>query len=242
MCEILKNDYFGSVFTSEDLVNELPEARCNFNEDNDHMLSSIEITQEIIHNKLSKLNINKAPGVDGIVPRILVENADILSEPLLYIYRKSIEYGRVPCDWKKANVTAIFKKGDKTSPCNYRPVSLTSQVCKILESIVKDNVLDHIKKYKLIKGTQHGFVKNRSCMTNLLEFLEYVSDYVDQGYPIDVIHLDFQKAFDKVPHRRLMLKVKSFGIVGRIYDWIKDWLEGREQRVVLLGKSSNWKM
>jgi len=67
-----------------------------------------------------------------------------------------------------------------------------------------------------------------------------VSDYVDQGYPIDVIYLDFQKAFDKVPHGRLMLKVKSFGIVGRIYDWISDWLEGREQRVVLLGKSSKW--
>ena len=100
-----------------------------------------------------------------------------------------MECGRVPCDWKKANVTAIFKKGDKTSPCNYRPVSLTSQVCKILESIVKDNVLDHIKKYKLIKGTQHGFVKYRSCLTNLLEFLEYVSDYVDRGYPIDVIYL-----------------------------------------------------
>jgi len=147
MCEIL-NDYFGSVFTSEDSMNELPEVRSNFNEDNDHMLSSIEITQDIIRNKLSKLKINKAPGVDGIVPRLLVENADILSEPLLYIYRKSIECGRVPCDWKKANVTAIFKKGDKTSPCNYRPVSLTSQVCKILESIVKDNVLDHIKKHK----------------------------------------------------------------------------------------------
>jgi len=98
---------------------------------------------------VSKLKINKAPGVDGIVPRILVENADILSEPLyvyiylyiyiytmyIHIYRKSIECGRVSCDWKKANVTAIFKKGDKTSPC-YRPVSLTSQVCKMSESIV----------------------------------------------------------------------------------------------------------
>jgi hypothetical protein len=239
MCDIL-NVYFGSVFTSENLVNELPEVRCNFGEDNDHMLSDIELTQDIICNKLNKLNSNKAPGVDGIVPRILVENSDILSEPLFYIFKKSIECGRVPCDWKKANVTAIFKKGDKTSPCNYRPVSLTSQVCKILESIVKDNMLVHIKKYKLIKETQHGFVKNRSCLTNLLEFLEYVSDYMDQGYPIDVIYLDFQKAFDKVPHKRLLLKVKSLGIIGRIYGWIEDWLKDREQRVVLLGNSSKW--
>jgi len=85
------------------------------------------------------LNCNKAPGAYGIVPRILVKNSD-----LLYIFKKSIECGRVPSDWEKANVTAIFKKG-KTSPCNYRPVSLTSQVCKILESIVKDNMFVYIR-------------------------------------------------------------------------------------------------
>jgi hypothetical protein len=86
---------------------------CNFGEDNDHMLSDIERT---LCNKLNTLNSNKAPGVDGIVPRILVENSYILSEPLFYIFKKLIECGRVPCDWKKAYVTAIFKKGDKTSP------------------------------------------------------------------------------------------------------------------------------
>jgi len=131
ICEIL-NNYFGSVFTSDDLVNELPKTKCKFSTDNDHMLSNIEITRDNVLNKLNKLNSNKVPGVDGIVPRIKVENSDVLSEPLLYIYyKKSIECGRVPSDWKKANVTAILKKGDKTSPCNYRPVSLTSQVCKI---------------------------------------------------------------------------------------------------------------
>jgi len=130
ICEIL-NNYFGSIFTSEDLVNELPETKCKFSTDrpNDHRLSNIEITRDIVLIKLNKLNSNKAPGEDEIVPRILVENLDVLSEPLLYIFKKSIECGRVPSYWKKANVTAIFKEGDKTSPCNYRPVSLTSQVC-----------------------------------------------------------------------------------------------------------------
>jgi len=104
------------------------------------MLSNIEITRDIVPNKLTKFDSNKAPGVDGIVSKILVENPDVLSEPLLYIFKKSIECGRLPSDWKKANVTAIFKKGDKTSLCHYRPVSLTSYVCKILESIVKDNM------------------------------------------------------------------------------------------------------
>jgi len=104
MCKIL-NDYFGSVFTSEDLVNELRDIKCKFSKDNDHMLSNIEIMRDIVLNKLNKLNSDKAPCVDGIVPRILVENSDVLSEPLLYIFKKSIECGRVPSDWKKANVS-----------------------------------------------------------------------------------------------------------------------------------------
>jgi endonuclease/exonuclease/phosphatase family metal-dependent hydrolase len=239
MCNLL-NEYFGSVFTTENSVNELPEVKCFFNEDKSHMLSNIVLTRDIISIKLSKLKVNKAPGIDGIVPRLLVETADILNLPLLYVYQKSMESGRVPDDWKKANVTAIFKKGDKSSPCNYRPVSLTSVVCKVLESLIRDNIVEHVRKFNLIRETQHGFVKKKSCLTNLLEFLEFVSDYVDQGYPIDVVYLDFQKAFDKVPHKRLMSKIKALGIIGNIYNWIEDWLKDRVQRVVLLGNSSKW--
>ena len=121
------------------------------------------------------MKINKAPGADGIVPRILAENAVELSEPLLYIYKKSITSGIVPKDWKKANVTAIFKKGNKSRSCNYRPISLTSQVCKVFESIVRDSIINHVRIHKLVKESQHGFLKGRSCLTNLLEFLEFVS-------------------------------------------------------------------
>ena len=218
----------------------MPEVKRLFNEDSNCMLNSIDITQGIIIKELCKLKINKAPGADGIVPRLLVENAVELSEPLLYIYKKSITSGIVPKDWKKAYVTAIFKKGNKSRSCNYRPISLTSQVCKVLESIVRDSIINHVRIHKLIKESQHGFLKGRSCLTNLLEFLEFVSSYVDQGHPVDVIYLDFQKAFDKVPHRRLMLKINSLGIVGDVYNWIENWLKDREQRVVLLGCNSEW--
>ena len=86
----------------------------------------------------------------------------------------SVTSGIVPMDWKKANVTAIFKKGGKAMPCNYRPISLMSHMGKVLESIVRDGVIDHVRRYKLIKDSQHGFSKGRSCLTNLLEFLDYV--------------------------------------------------------------------
>jgi len=103
-----------------------------------------------------------------------------------------LQDGKVPNDWKQANVTAIFKKGDKTSPCNNRPVSLTSHVCKLLESLIRDSILEHVKKFNFIRNTQHGFRKKRSCLTNLLKFLELVTDYVDKGMdPIVVIYLDF---------------------------------------------------
>ena len=159
-----------------------------------------------------------------------------------YIFSESLGLGRgkVPTQWKCANVTAIFKKGSKDHSCNYRPVSLTSQVCKVLESMIRDEMMAHLRKYNLIKESQHGFVHKRSCLTNLLEFLEHVTNYVDQGYPIDVIYLDFQKAFDKVPHKRLMLKLRALGIVDEIYCWIEDWLKDRKQRVILLGANSDW--
>ena len=99
--------------------------------------------------------------------------------------------------------------------------------------------MEHVRKFNPIRKTQHGFVKKRSYLTNLLEFLEFVSLLVDQGYPIDVVHLAFKKAFDKVLHKRLMLKIKSFGIIDNIYNWIEDWLKDRVQRVVLLGNCSH---
>jgi len=117
---------------------------------------------------------------------------------------------------------------------------LTSQVCKILESIIRDAVVEHVVKNKLIKSSQHGFLKNRSCLTNLLAFLESVTKSVDDGHNVDVMFLDFAKAFDKGPHHRLLMKLKSHWINGKVYNWIQAWLRGRKQRVCLNGCLSSW--
>jgi hypothetical protein len=217
----------------------LPEVKKRLLEEN-YMQDDFRITEEIIEGKLKKLKEGKAPGIDGIVPKILIENAAIVSKPLKLLYQKSMETGKVPVDWKKANVTAIYKKGCRETAGNYRPVSLTSHVCKVLESIIRDSIVNHLDRNKLIYKTQHGFVKGRSCLTNLLEFLEDVTEYVDQGSPVDVIYLDFQKAFDKVPHQRLLKKVQALGINGTVYTWIEDWLKNRTQRIQFGGDSSNW--
>jgi hypothetical protein len=135
-CNIL-NDYFGTVFMEESIVGKLPGVIKHVKDDNGSMLSNVDIIKEDINERLKNLKVNKAPGVDEIVPRILIENADYLSQPLEYIYRESLEMGVVPSEWKRVNVTPIYKKGPRELSCNYRPVSLTSHLCKVLESIIR---------------------------------------------------------------------------------------------------------
>jgi len=152
----------------------------------------------------------------------------------------SLNCGVVPADWKDAGVIPLFKKGKKSDTQNYRPVSLTSIVCKILESIIKDSILGHLTKFSLIRESQHGFTKGRSCLTNLLEFMEEVTDKLDNGKPVDIIYLDFAKAFDKVPYQRLFKKLRSHDIRGEISLWIESWLTGRRQKVGLNREYSDW--
>ena len=139
------------------------------------------------------------------------------------------------------NIIPLFKKGSRNKSVNYRPVSLTSVICKVLETIIRDHMMDFLIKHKLMNPSQHGFLKARSCLTNLLCFFEEITKWVDEGSPVDVIYLDFQKAFDKVPHQRLIIKLKSHGMGNSIINWIEQWLKDRRQRVVVDGEVSSWK-
>ena len=124
----------------------------------------------------------------------------------------SLQEGIVPLEWKEANMIPIFKKGSRNKYVNYRPVNLTSIICKILESIIRDHIMVFLIKHKLINPSQHGFLKAKSCLTNVTCFFEEITKWVHDGSPVDIIHLDFQKAFDKVPQQRRILKLKSHGI------------------------------
>ena len=125
-------------------------------------------------------------------------------------------------------------------PSNYRPISLTSQVVKLIESIIREQLWDFLDLHRVLNPNQHGFVKHKSCFTNLLECHRKWSAAVDSGFGVDVIYLDYSKAFDSVPHLRLISKLQSYGINGNLLTWIKNFLIGRQQRVVLNGSSSRW--
>ena len=228
--------FFDSVFTSENTSN-VPHLE---NENFSYPLHSLCFTPEKVKSKLNKLNKSKSAGPDGFHPRVLRECADTICTPLAIIFNKSMMESKLPESWKEAHVKPIFKKGRRTDPGNYRPISLTSVICKVMESVIRDSIVEHIMSNDLFCDNQHGFVPGRSCITQLLCCIEDWSNMLDLGMPVDIIYLDFKKAFDAVPHQRLIEKIKSFGITGNLLEWLKCFLTGRKQRVIIGDERSGW--
>ena len=134
----------------------------------------------------------------------------------LLLINLSLETGTVPVDWRCAAVSPIFKKGSKKLAENYRPISLTSIVCKILESLVREDIMLYLLENDLLSSKQFGFLGNRSTILQLLSYLDYCAEAMGKGQSVDAIYLDFQKAFDTVPHRRLMEKLKAYGLSNEV--------------------------
>ena len=220
------NTFFSSVFTQENLSN-IP----NFESRTSTTISNVEISLQDMKDKLESLNACKSPGPDGIHPRVLKELYNSIAVPLKILFDKTLESGSIPNAWKKAEVKPIFKKGSKLQAGNYRPVSLTSVVCKIFEHFIRDGLTKHMVDNKLLSDQQYGFTKGRSCVTQLLTTINDWIEFQKEGHPTDVIYLDLQKAFDKVPHCRLLTKLYGYGIRGNLYKWIEDFLSMRSQFV-----------
>ncbi|KAK4832398.1 hypothetical protein QYF61_022533 [Mycteria americana] len=195
----------------------------------------------MVSDLLHHLDTHKSMGPDEIHPRVLKELADVLTKPLSILYQQSWLTGEVPADWRLANVTPIDKKGQKEDPGNYRPVSLTSVPGKLMEQIIPRAITRHVENNQGIKPSQHGFRKGRSCFTNLISFYDKVTHLVDEGKAVDVVYLDFSKAFDTVSHSILLEKLAAHGLDGCTLRWVKNWLDGRAQRVVVNGVYSGWR-
>ena len=236
MAGILNAQYTG-VFTRE-ATGDLPQAETMYV--GEEPLTDIKFEEEEVERKLRNIKQTGAPGPDKVWSKVLHDMADILAGPLAIIYNKLMEEGGVPLIWKMANVCPIFKKGTKGDPANYRPVSLTCVVGKVMESLVRDKIMEHLDRNSLIRPSQHGFMSGKSTATNMLVYMEALTKLLDEGHSVDVLYLDFAKAFDKVPHQRLLEKCKGLGMDGKLLEWIREWLKGRKQRVVLNGEASEW--
>ncbi|CAM5115619.1 unnamed protein product [Eretmochelys imbricata] len=179
-------------------------------------------------------------GPNALHLRVLKQLAGVIAEPLALIFENSWRSGEVPDDWKTANVVPIFKKGKKEDPGNYRPVSLTSVPGKIMEQVLKESILKHLEERKVIRNSQHGFTKGRSCLTNLIAFYDEITGSVDEGKAVDVLYLDFSKAFDTVSHSNFVSKLKKYGLDEWTIRCIESWLDCRAQWVVINGSMSSW--
>ena len=224
---------FSSVFTREP-EGEIPRIKPRTNS----RIPNLIITVKMVLEALKNINANKSCGPDNLHPRLLIELADILALPITILFNATLKDGTIPKDWKMAFITGIFKKGSKRLPENYRPISLTSILCKIMEKFVRDSVVTHLLEKELLSKKQFGFISGRSTLTQLLYYLDECRKKIANGNVVDAIYLDFSKAFDTVPHRRLLGKLESYGIKGDLFNWIKSFLQNRTQQVVVNGSTS----
>ncbi len=231
--EILSN-FFASVFVNEDTT-ALPQPTVH----TEFFIDNVIFSADAIMKVFRKLPSFSAPGPDNLPYAVLKQGGNFLAEKLSMLFQILLTRGTVPTEWKMAYVVPIFKKGSVTEPTNFRPVSLTISTCKVMESVIRNVIWPFWDMHHLISCNQHGFRPKCSCTTQMLEFLEQVSMSIDQGENIDVVYLDFRKAFDTVPHARLLSKLESLGIRGQLLMWIQSFLTNRSQMVMVNGVLSS---
>ncbi|XP_065675561.1 uncharacterized protein LOC136091777 [Hydra vulgaris] len=227
------NEHFKSVFVDDSKSSQLPIfERRHYQED----LGDITINFEATLAYLKGLNPNKSIGTDNISPKVLKECAAQMTYPLTLLYNKALSEDSTPTAWKQSHVTPLFKKGSRLDAANYRPVSITSAPCKVMEKIIREQITKYLEKTSSISHNQHGFMSKKGCTSNLLESVDYITKALSKRNFVDIAFLDFAKAFDKVSHRRLLHKLKAYGINGNVLKWIESFLISRKQRTVLVHK------
>ena len=231
------NAQFRSVFTQEnDILPNLPPSYSTV-----PSISNFTISIEGVSKLLSDLNpLIKATGPDGVPARILKVATEEIAPALTKIFEKSLETGAVPSAWRRANIFPIYKKGDRTDASNYRPVTLTAICSKVLEHIIHSQIMQHFDKYSVLSDKQHGFRTKHSCESQLLLTVNDLTSSLNSKSQTDMVIMDFSKAFDTVPHNRLLLKLDRYGIRGNLLAWISNFLKCRVQRVVVGGEHSAW--
>ena len=226
---------YESVFQQEDLSN-IPNILPSPYPD----MKEIQINEKGVLAQLEKLNVNKSTGPDGLSPHLLKMLAKVISPSLTNIYKQSLQTSKNPLDWRLQFITPILKPGkNKLDPASYRPISITSICCKILEHIIYSETMDHLEKYNILSDFQHGYRNKCSTETQLLKVVDYFAKSLENKTQTDSIFLDFSRAFDVVPHKRLLLKMNYYGF-RKYLPWIQNFLSERKQSVVVDGVKSRF--
>ena len=226
-------EYFSSVYTSS-LPN--PNSKHNFPNSISN-ICNIDISLINIFNELDNLNINLCPGPDNISPKFLYNCRFILSYPIHYLFKQSLSSGTFPSYFKTVYISALFKKGDRSSVLNYRPISKISIIPKIFTKIINDKLFPILKN--IIINEQHGFLTKRSTITNLATFKQTIFESFSINAQTDLVYTDFKKAFDRIDHNLLISKLKGYGIQDPLLSWFSSFLTERFQIVKFNNYFSN---
>ncbi len=237
MAEILATQY-KSVFSVP--MEPMPDADIVFptEEVTSPHIEEIYFDEEDIAEAIAEIRPASAAGPDGF-PAILLKNCkEALSKPLYLIWRESLDFGRIPEILKSANIVPIHKGGNRGLPKQYRPVALTSHIIKVFEKVLRKHLVCFLEENNLLNPSQHGFRSGRSCLSQLITHFDEILRYLEEGHNVDVLYLDFAKAFDKVDFLITLRKMKKLGITGRVGRWIHSFLTGRTQTVSVKGRKS----
>ena len=237
MCKLLL-DHFDSVFTTPDPTKIVLDPNSFFTNppvSDTSCLTDINFSESVIIDAIRELSPNSAAGPDGIPSSLLINCASEIAPLLRKLFTASFLKGYIPPSFKRAAIVPIFKSGDKCLPGNYRPISLTSVICKVYERIIRKQVFSFLCDKNCLNDTQHGFRSGRSCLSALLDVYDDVMHMLNGDSIVDMVYLDFAKAFDKVDHGILLHKVKDLGITGKLGQWFYHFLTNRKHFVRLPG-------
>ena len=226
------NSTFSNNFTPDN--NVIPSCPANFPAHQSWQnLSNIVFNSSMVERAIKQMKIKSKGGPDELPPIFLKKCIHELSSPLANLFTLSFEFSYLPPIWSTAFITPIYKKGDRTDPGNYRPIALTSSICKLMERIIKDQLLQYLLTNNFITRNQHAFINKHSTATNLLESVTDWSLALNSGHGSDVVYIDFAKAFDSIVFSKLLNKLSWYGISGNLHNWIANFIFNRTQRVVI---------
>ena len=238
MADLLSNQ-FQSVYTKP--TSPMDAEKIDFQPRNVPPITDITITTQAIKAAMEEINPSSAPGPDDIMAFIYNQYSNELAYPISRLWRLSLDTSHMPEGTILAHITPIFKKGDKSNTENYRPVALTNHLTKIFERVFRKALVNHMETNNLMNESQHGFRTGHSTITQILTYYDSIINMLEQSEQVEAIYLDFAKAFDKVDHNILLVKLDRLGIKGKIHRWISTFLKSRMQQVKVQGRLSNKK-
>ena len=205
---------------------------------NNGSFENIAITERDMEEAIRQMSSNAGPGPDGIPSLLLKKCVNSLSQPLALLWTESLATGVIPDQFKVGLITPVHKSGGRDEVKNYRPITLTSHLIKVFERVLVRKLVEYLESCDLLNNAQHGFRKNRSCLSQLMDHYQSILNIMESGHGADVIYLDFAKAFDKVDHGILMMKLVALGVGGLVLNWIHEFLTRRVQIVKVEGSYS----